>query len=856
MRSHGDHGSGFRVELLGPVEARMDGAPVPLGGPRPRALFAILALADGRVLSYDELMEALWGADVPARGRDGLQMHMSRLRKSLADAGAADGRLCTTAGGYALQLRPGESDLDSWRQALESARRARVGGDLEAARMAIDDALAVWRGRPLAGTVETDLVTAEQARLEEERLAAIVEGVELDLELGRHAEVLGTLEALVTAHPFMERLVELHMLALYRSGRQADALTAFRAARRRFVDELGIEPAQTLRTLHEDVLKHAPELMPSGAAGDMTAAGRSPPAAAGVLHVLPPPPNRTIGREGEIGAIVKRVRGGATRLLTLTGPGGVGKTRLALESARTVQADFVEGAHFVPLGALRRPEELAGALVETLEIVALRGESAEHAVERFLARKHLLLLLDNAEQLLAAAPFVARLLETCPSLSVLATSREPFALQAEERFPVSPLALPEAGATHSGEVSAAVALFCERARAQEPAFALTDSNAGAVTDICRRVDGLPLAIELAAARCALLTPAEIAARLETALDALGTGPRDAPARQRTLRATVEWSYELLDEEERRCFERCAVFAGGATIDAAETVTGAALRTLERLVAKSLLVRENRDPGATRLRLLETIRAYATERLDASGDAAEVRREHFRYYLELARREGSERLLRRAAAREHLTRLDAEIHNLHAALRWALDQPSAEPALAMTVAMGAYWTMRERYADAVRWIDQALNLPGTDAHPHLRVRGLCMKAQLLWPLGRAAERPATLAAAEAIARPLRDPALLSQVFRSRAEHEIDAERLELAGALADEALANATAAGDAWEIAEAAGTRAIAASELADLRRRVDHAAAQLTAVGNVHALATLLSSAAYAALCLGSPPTP
>src|SRR3954453_13869947 len=257
-----DGSPGFRIELLGPVEAWVDGRAVALGGQRPRALFAVLALTAGRVVTSDRLIDELWGEEPPARARESLQVHVSRLRKGLAEAGDDGGRLVSQAGGYLLEVRPGERDVDRWRQALGRARRARTGGEPSVAREAVEEALAVWRGQPLAGVTTNSLLAAERARLEEERLGAIIEGIELDLELARHGELLGQLEALVIAYPFQERLVELQMLALYRCGRQADALAAFQAARGRFVDELGIEPSRPLRELHEDVLKHAAGLSP------------------------------------------------------------------------------------------------------------------------------------------------------------------------------------------------------------------------------------------------------------------------------------------------------------------------------------------------------------------------------------------------------------------------------------------------------------------------------------------------------------------------------------------------------------------------------------------------------------------
>jgi len=861
-----DSFGGLQIELLGPVEARVNGRPVALGGQRPRALFAVLALMGGRVVATERLIDELWGEEPPARARDSLQMHISRLRKGLAEAGADGDRLVSQAGGYLLDVQPGERDVDRWDAALSEARRERAEGQLELARAGIEEALHTWRGQPLGGVSTNSLLDAERARLEEERLGAIIEGIELDLDLGRHGELLGQLDALVIAHPFKEHLVELQMLALYRSGRQADALAAFRAVRERFVDELGIEPAQQLYELHEHVLKHSAELSvlehsaelssPAGTAPNPTLGAQRRPAAPSALgeRGLPVPPNRTIGRGHDLDALGERLRAQSVRLLTLTGPGGVGKTRLAIEAARVVRADFPDGAHFVSLAALRGPEDVPAAIVKALGIIVLAGESADQATERFLAAKQLLLVVDNFEHVLAAAPFIGELLGACPALTVLGTSREPLALQAEECYPVSPLALPERTARQDPEALGgvdAVALFCERARARDPDFHLDDGSAPAVAEICRRLDGVPLAIELAAARCGLLTPGEIAERLDLALAALGAGARDAPARQQTLRTTIDWSHDLLSAGERQCFANLAVFAGGATVQAAETITGSTVDTLDHLVAKSLLVRRQHAHAPTRLGMLETIHAYATERFASTADRQTVRERHYLHYLALAERHGTERALWGASGKEHLARLDADVDNLHAALGWAIGQANAELALGLVAALGCYWVTRNRDADAVNWVDQAMNLPDAGAHPALRVSALRTKANCLWQMGRGAEQPAVVATLEDIARRLGDPVILSQALQLRADHEIDAERLDVADAVADEALRWARSADDKWEIAEASRGKAIAASSIADLRERVDRAASLLSDVGNVYQLADLLSGAAYAALCLG-----
>ena len=822
----------MEFRILGPLEVVEGDRVVALGSGKARALLAVLLLHANEVVPSERLIEELWGEAAPVTVAKSVQTYVSHLRRALrgerGDNGA-DGLLVTRAGGYVLRLEPGQLDLARFERLVQEGRRALEVGEPEQAAESLREALALWRGPPLVDFSYEPFAQQEIARLEELRMAAQEERIEADLALGRHTELTAELETLVAAQPLRERLRGQLMLALYRCDRQVEALEVFRHGRERLVEELGLQPSPALRRLEQAILTHSGELASSAA-----------PGASGARR-LPVPPNRTIAREHELAALGKRLRTHAVRLVTLTGPGGVGKTRLALEAARAVEADFPDGAHFVSLAALQRPAEVAAAIVKTLSVIVLAEESPEQAVERFLAAKHLLLVADNFEHVLDAAPFIGGLLGACPALMVLVTSREPLALQAEERYPVDGLA----GAD-------AVTLFCERARAHGSGFVLGDDDMAAVGAICRRVDGLPLAIELAAARCAVLSPSEIAERLEAALTAPGGGVRDAPARQQTLRATIDWSHALLSEEERRCFAGFSVFASGATVEAAEAITGAGLEMLTRLVAKSLVVHDRRRHSPTRLWMLDTIRSYAAEHLAAAATADAVRERHYRYYLGLAQSHGDDRALWGRGGQEHLATLDADIDNLHAALAWTVAEADAERALEMVAALGRYWLMRDRYSDAIAWIDQALELPGAGDHPALRVSALRTKDSCLWAIGRRAEQPTGVAMVEAIARRLGDPAILSQALQLRVMHEINLEQLDVADAHAVEALYWAKAAGNEWEIAEASRGQAIAASNLADLRERVDRAAALLDDVGNIHQLAHLLTSAAYAALCLGS----
>jgi predicted ATPase/class 3 adenylate cyclase len=560
---------------------------------------------------------------------------------------------------------------------------------------------------------------------------------------------------------------------------------------------------------------------------------------------LPPSPNRTIGREEDVRAIADRLRTGAVRLLSLTGPGGVGKTRLGLEAARAVQPDFAAGARFVSLAALHRAQEVPAAIVQTLRILPLSGESAEQAITRFLSAKQLLLVLDNVEHLLPAAGFVSELLAACRSLTVLATSREPLALAAEQRYPVAPLALPlDEHEPDSLARVPAVALFVERARSHDPDFRLSAANAAAAAEICRRVDGLPLAIELAAARCGLLAPAEIAQRLDAALAALGRGPRDAPARQRTLRATIDWSFDLLADAERDAFTACAVFAGGCTVRAGEEVTEASLDTLDSLVMRSLLVRRG-----DRLVMLETMRQYAGERLQERTDAAAVHRRHALHYLELA--EGAEAGLVGADRARWLASLDAEDDNLRAALRWALDRGERELALrlAAVAAVDSFWPAKGMSVEGLSGIDAALRLAGPGAPAAQRAKALLACALLSmadnFDQGRRAAQDA-----HRLFAALNDAHGSASALIALARIELNADHVKACAIPATAALELARAAEDDFLIAEAlaylAGTM-----PLSQGRRLVDEAAARYRSIGNLHGLSAMLSRVSYMAMAEG-----
>jgi predicted ATPase/DNA-binding SARP family transcriptional activator len=609
--------------ILGPLEVVDDGRSIPLGTVKQQALLAVLLLNANEVVPRERLIDELWGERPPATAAKAVQVYVSQLRKRLGEDRSS---VATRANGYVLELAPERLDAAQFERRLGEARaRAAVGATEDAARL-LGDALALWRGRALAGVSFESYASADVERLEELRLVALMERIDCDLELGRHERLIGELERLVAEHPLKERLRAQLMLALYRSGRQAEALVAYRDAREQLVEKLGIEPGDELRALERAVLAHEPTL-----------AGLSSVDADAPIPGLPIPATPLVGRTKELDEAGRLLR--AHRLVTLTGAGGSGKTRLAIQLAADAAAEFPDGVFWVPLQALRDPELVLPTIT--------RAVGANDAVVEPLRDRRLLLVLDNFEQLLDAAARLGELLGRLPDLKLLVTSREPLHIAAEYEYPVAPLREREA-----------VTLFMQRATAMKPDFAYDDS----IVEICRRLDCLPLALELAAARVKALSVGDLLTRLDRRLPILVGGPQDAPERQRTLRATIAWSYELLTSDEQRLFARLSVFVGGCTLEAAEEVCEAHVDTITALIDKSLLRREGE-----RYSMLETIGEYAVERLEERGELDDLRRRHAEHYVDRAR--SVEHLIRSPQAAALLDRLEHDHGNLRAALAW-------------------------------------------------------------------------------------------------------------------------------------------------------------------------------------------
>ncbi|MFN2471280.1 MAG: BTAD domain-containing putative transcriptional regulator [Gaiellaceae bacterium] len=688
----------MEFRLLGPLEVLERGAVVPLGGPRQRALLTLLLLSANKVVSRERLIDGLWGEEPPPAAANSLQVAVHGLRKALG----AD-RIETRGPGYVLRVSPVELDLERFERLVERARKESPG----AAATTLEEALALWRGEPLADLADA---SAALTGLEEARIAALEQRIDADLALGRHAELAGELEGLIAEHPFRERLRGQLMLALYRSGRQADALAAYQGAREALVEHLGVEPGEELRGLERAILRQDASL----------AAPRRER-----QSKLPAPASSLVGRGLERAAVTALLGRDDVRLLTLTGPGGTGKTRLALEAAAELAPGFVDGAAFVDLAPLDEPALVPATVARALDVV----ESEVATVERLkqaLRPRAMLLVLDNFERVDDAAPLVSELLSAAPDLKVLVTSRVVLRLSGEHEYPVPPLRIPDRALVRDLEGlgrNEAVALFVARARAVQHDFRLSRENAEAVAAICVDLDGLPLAIELAAARVTLHPPALLRERLEQRLEVLTGGPRDVPERHQTLRATIDWSYELLDPGERELFARLAVFAGGCSTDAVESVCEAPLETLETLLAHSLLQRETARGGEPRLRMLETVRAYARERLEESGEAERLRERHAAYFLELAETLGAA-LWAPVQGPERggrLDRLEAEHDNLRAALAWA-ERHDPEVGLRIAAALCDFWADRSYLREALSSLERALAGAGSAPAP-LRAKAL-------------------------------------------------------------------------------------------------------------------------------------
>jgi predicted ATPase/DNA-binding SARP family transcriptional activator len=682
--------------MLGPFEVRTDDGTAEVPGVRLRAVLAALALEPGRIVTREQLVDWIWGQQPPADEANALQALVSRLRKTLPG-----GVIEADSGGYRLAVPPDAVDVSQFERLVGQARAAEPLARADLLRSALE----LWRGTAMEGVGlrGSEAFDAAVTRLDELYLTALGDRVDADIRLGRGRELVSELTELVAAHPLREGFVAALMRALAEAGRRAEALTVYQRTRERLAEELGVDPSAELSALHTALLR--------GELGERVE-NRTTNLRAELTSF--------VGRDDDVVAVARLVAG--HRLVTLTGPGGAGKTRLAAETARSILDDLPDGAWLVELAPVRAGDELAQVALAAIGLrdqALLGGGSGGDSVDRLVAavrERTALLILDNCEHVIdAAAAFADRLLRECRRLRILATSREPLGITGEALWQVAPLALPAEGASTSDVVSSpAVRLLRDRAGVVRKDIGSDEHTLSDMLRICQALDGIPLAIELAAARLRTMSLDQLASRLDDRFRLLTGGSRTALPRHRTLGAVVDWSWDLLTEAERAVLRRLAVFSGGASLEAVERVCAdeelarrQVLDLLTALTEKSLLVAGGE--GTPRYRMLGTIREYAAQRLAEAGETELLRQAHLGYFTELA--ETAEPHLRRAEQLAWMAALTLEHHNISAALRGAIADGQAHEAMRLVAAAGWYWYLGGHRAEGTELSIAAASLPG-------------------------------------------------------------------------------------------------------------------------------------------------
>ncbi|WP_433229588.1 BTAD domain-containing putative transcriptional regulator [Actinomadura formosensis] len=815
----------MRFGVLGPLAVWTDdGELVPVPGLKVRALLADLLVHEGRPVPADRLIDDLWGGEqggaLPGNPMGALSAKVSQLRRVLEDAEPGARALVESRpAGYLLGAGDERVDARRFQILVERARRAEE--PKERAEL-LAEALGLWRGPALADFADEPFTRAAIARLAELRLTALEEHAEVRLDLGEHGALAGELGDAAREHPLRERLRAAHMRALYRAGRQNEALESYERYRTLLAGELGLDPGSELAGLQRAILRQDPALD----------APAPPPSRR--RSNLPVPPTELIGRDDAVRDI--RARIGTDRLVTLTGPGGVGKTRLAIETASGLVDAFGDGVWMAELAGFERSTvpDLADVVTAILDLRDAPG-APEAALDRLaaaLGARRLLLVLDNCEHVIEqAAGLVERLLRKVPGVRVLATSREPLGLPGEVVWAVPPLDVPRE--RDDPAESSAVRLFAARAQAAARGFRLDAGTAGPVGELCRRLDGLPLALELAATKVRALGIQGLLDRLDDRFRLLSSGHRGAPARQRTLTAMIDWSWDLLTEPERAVLRRLSVHADGCAAESAEAVCAGAdvpeaevLDVLVRLVDRSLVVMTERAGEGPRYRLLESVAAYAADRLAEAGETERTRAAHGRHYTGLAER--AERHLYGPEQAYWLRRLDLESANLRA----ALDALPGGAVLRLANALAWYWFLRGRLSEALRSLDAAI---GADGPVRDRARALTWRAGLSVLKGVPGDWTPRRDEALRLVDEAADARLAAWArwFLMFAQFELDD-----AGANAvmlDEALAEFRASGDRWGEAASLILRAKHAHAHGDpaaLERDAERAAALFGEVGD------------------------
>ncbi len=832
----------MQIGILGPLEVRNGDASAPIAGSRLRRLLTRLALDSGRAVPTAELVDAVWLDDPPHEVVNALQSLVSRLRRALGNPALIQ----QVPAGYRLGLDREAIDAHRFADLAAAGRRHLRSGDPAGAARILTDALRLWRGAPLMDADDAPYAAAPIARWDETRLAACADRVDAELALGNAPGVIGELEELVAANPLREQFVGQLMTALAGTGRTADALAAYEQLRTRLADLLGADPGPEISAQHLALLR-----------GEQPT-GPETPSPAGHRTNLRAAVSSFIGREAELARVAELI--GQGRLTTIVGPGGAGKTRLAAEAASPLVDVGRDGVWLVELAPVSDGATIAQAVLGAFGVrdarilerrsEAMGGMSATDRVLDTLADSDALLVIDNCEHLISpVAEFVELLLARCPRVRVLATSREPLGLAGEALVAIPPLGLPPVGAdTARAAEYPAVRLLIERGRAASATFRLSDETVGAVVDIVRRLDGLPLAIELAAARLRVLPVTEIAERLSDRFRLLAGGMRTSVARHRTLRAVVEWSWELLTDAERLLAERLAIFPAGTTAAvAAHVCADESLDSVDvpdlllALVDKSLLQVVSRS-GEVRYRMLETIREYGVERLDERDELAAARGRHAAFFM--ARAAQLDPVLRTRDQLVALAELGIERDNMLAALRYLGDSGDLHAAADLVLDLCWFWTITGAHTEMATWTQFVLDAGADRDTPDLvRVRAARLLARIFGaPTDSEESWPNLHNELNDVGRQLVDIDDGTEVMTSMARLYI--EFFGQRPLAVDDLLDRGSASADPWMRAVVGGMRAMYLEnngDVAGLRAEIDGAYTAFDAIGDRWGLSTVLT---------------